>query len=84
MTCNANSSGRWLLAQGAIDGQARAMLAAATESLNLSARAYHRMLRVSRTIADLEMSTTVSASHVAEALRYRPTGGERAPAARAS
>jgi magnesium chelatase family protein len=84
VTCNAHASGRWLLAHGAIDSEAREMLGTAMESLNLSARAYHRVLRVSRTIADLEMSTTVSAAHVAEALRYRPTGGERAPAARAS
>jgi magnesium chelatase family protein len=48
------------------------MLGAAMESLKLSARGYHRVLRVSRTIADLESSECVGEHHVAEALRYRP------------
>ena len=60
------------------------MLVTAMESLSLSARAYHRVLRVSRTIADLEHSAAVSARHVAEALRYRPSADERESAARAS
>ena len=51
---------------------ARDMLGAAMESLKLSARGYHRVLRVSRTIADLEQAESVSQPHVAEALRYRP------------
>jgi magnesium chelatase family protein len=76
VSCNAHASGRWLLNHGGVDGQAKAMLAAAMDSLSLSARAYHRVLRVSRTIADLETSDTVSATHVAEALRYRPSAGE--------
>jgi magnesium chelatase family protein len=42
------------------------------ESLKLSARGYHRVLRVARTIADLEGGGAVTTSHVAEALRYRP------------
>jgi magnesium chelatase family protein len=42
------------------------------ESLKLSARGYHRVLRVARTIADLEGSGPVTTDHVAEALRYRP------------
>jgi magnesium chelatase family protein len=42
------------------------------ETLKLSARGYHRVLRVGRTIADLEGSAAVSTDHVAEALRYRP------------
>jgi len=37
----------------------------------LSARAYHRILKVARTIADLAGATTVSAVHVAEAVQYR-------------
>jgi magnesium chelatase family protein len=48
------------------------MLGAAIETLKLSARGYHRVLRVSPTIADLENTETVSVRHVAEALRYRP------------
>jgi magnesium chelatase family protein len=42
------------------------------ESLKLSARGYHRVLRVARTIADLEQHKTVGTTHVEEALRYRP------------
>jgi magnesium chelatase family protein len=71
-TCNAQASGRWLLAYGNVDREARTMVRAAVESLNLSARGYHRVLRVARTIADLALSDVVSASHVAEALRFRP------------
>lgn len=70
--CNAHAAGRWLLAHGAIDREAREMLGAAMESLKLSARGYHRVLRVARTIADLEPSESVTSAHVAEALRYRP------------
>jgi magnesium chelatase family protein len=71
-SCNAHASGRWLLSHGQIEPVARAMLGEAMESLKLSARGYHRVLRVSRTIADLEESATVGERHVAEALRYRP------------
>jgi magnesium chelatase family protein len=71
--CNAHASGRWLLSRGSIDDEARALLASAMESLKLSARGYHRVLRVARTIADLEASAGVRVPHVAEALRYRPT-----------
>ena len=72
VTCNAHASGRWLLTNGEIETPARAMLATAMESLKLSARGFHRVLRVARTIADLEDSDTVAEHHVAEALRYRP------------
>jgi len=44
----------------------------AVNSLNLSARAFHRILKVARTIADLEDSDDISVQHVAEALQYRP------------
>lgn len=47
------------------------LLKQATTRLNLSARGYHRLLKVARTIADLEGITTVNASHIAEALQYR-------------
>jgi len=43
----------------------------AQQRLNLSARAYHRVLRVARTIADLALSKEIQTSHLSEALSYR-------------
>jgi magnesium chelatase family protein len=50
---------------------ARAMLLQATEKLSLSARSYHRVLKVARTIADLAAVETIGVAQVAEAIRYR-------------
>lgn len=47
------------------------LLRQATARLNLSARAYHRVLRIARTIADLAGEARIDASHVAEAIQYR-------------
>jgi magnesium chelatase family protein len=55
----------------ALDDNSRALIAKAAEQLSLSARAYHRVLKVSRTIADLDGSNRVARVHVAEALTYR-------------
>jgi magnesium chelatase family protein len=69
--CNAHASGRWLLSHGSIEPSARDLVTTAMETLKLSARGYHRVLRVARTITDLAISETCGAAHVAEALRYR-------------
>ena len=74
--CNARPPGRWLDAHGRLDASARALLESAADRLHLSARAFHRVLRVARTIADLEGSAGVSPAHVAEAIGYRPRGVE--------
>ena len=58
------------------------MLVRAADRLSLSARSYHRVLRVARTIADLDDVDTVSREHVAEALRFRPMVQEEAGASR--
>lgn len=55
-----------------LDDTAKGLLQAATQRLNLSARAFHRILKVSRTIADLEAAGEISVAHLAEALQYRP------------
>ncbi|MDX8386448.1 MAG: ATP-binding protein, partial [Gallionella sp.] len=53
------------------DEQGEALLRLAITRLNLSARAYHRILKVARTIADLADSTNVLSPHIAEAVQYR-------------
>ncbi len=54
-----------------LDEAAKALLQVATQRLNLSARAFHRILKVSRTIADLDDAGEITAAHLAEALQYR-------------
>jgi magnesium chelatase family protein len=71
VACNVHAAGRWIDAHGGVTSDARALLHRAAEGLALSARGYHRVLKVARTIADLDESSSMSATHVAEALRYR-------------
>ena len=54
-----------------LDDTAQNILAIAQQRLNLSARAYHRVLRVARTIADLAQSEQIQSPHLSEALSYR-------------
>ena len=69
---NGRAPGRWLQISTPIAPDARELLATAAERLHLSARGFHRVLRVARTIADLDADDVTRASHVAEALQFRP------------
>jgi magnesium chelatase family protein len=68
---NGQADGELLAAIATPDADGRALLARAIERLNLSARGYHRVLRVARTLADLDASDAVRRLHVAEALAWR-------------
>lgn len=69
--CNAQINSRLLAKHATPDESGQAILKNAMEKLDLSARAYDRILKVSRTIADLEGSDGIEAHHVAEAVQYR-------------
>jgi magnesium chelatase family protein len=68
---NAQMSSSQLKTICVIDQVSSNLLKAAMEKLNLSARAYDRILKVSRTIADLDGSENIKAQHIAEAIHYR-------------
>ena len=55
-----------------VEASAQSLLQAAMKQLYLSARAFHRILKLALTIADLDNSDTIKANHVAEAIQYRP------------
>ncbi len=72
ITCNAHASGRWMDGNADVGAGARSLLRSASVSLGLSARGYHRVLKVARTIADIDGYPVVTDEHVGEALHYRP------------
>ena len=69
--CNAEMGPAEVWKACPLDDSARGLLQAATQRLNLSARAFHRILKVSRTIADLDGAKDISVAHLAETLQYR-------------
>jgi len=75
LTCNAEMGPAEVRDFCQVDPSAEKLLKAAMQQLHLSARAFHRVLKLARTIADLAESETIAANHVAEAIQYRPRMG---------
>lgn len=69
--CNAELQGKLMDEFCPLDEESRKLLNHAAEKLGLSARGYHRIMRVARTIADLANEEHIRRPHVAEALAYR-------------
>jgi len=72
LTCNADMHPAQVRQFCALDEPCRSLMRAAMNQLQLSARAYHRILKLARTIADLSTSDSIQQGHLAEALQYRP------------
>ena len=74
LACNADMGPAKVKDVCILEDAARGLLQQATQQLQLSARAFHRILKLSRTIADLSASERIEVTHVAEAVQYRPRG----------
>jgi magnesium chelatase family protein len=71
ISTNAEADGALLERVAGPDEAGRTLLGEAVSAMNLTARGYHRVLRVARTLADLEAQARVKRIHIAEALSYR-------------
>ncbi len=69
--CNAQMNNRQIRRYCSVDRDSHRLLEVAIDKLGLSARAYNRILRIGRTIADLERAEKIGANHVSEAIQYR-------------
>ena len=69
---NAGMSAKNIKEYCKLEDSAEKLIAHAVDSMKLSARVYHRLLKLARTIADLEKSEIIKQNHIAEALQYRP------------
>ena len=72
VACNADMHPAEVRQYCAMDETCRTLMKTAMQQLQLSARAYHRVLKLARTIADLAGSEKIAPAHLAEALQYRP------------
>jgi magnesium chelatase family protein len=72
--CNADMSPAQVRKYCSLDDTCSALMKTAMQQLQLSARGYHRILKLARTIADLANSESIAPPHLAEALQYRPRG----------
>ena len=71
ITCNAHMTSRALQQYCRLTSESQELIRVAMSELNLSARAYDRILKVSRTIADLAGTESIAPEHVSEAIQYR-------------
>jgi magnesium chelatase family protein len=71
ITCNARMTTRAIKAHCKLDDESQELIRIAMNELNLSARAYDRILKVSRTVADLSGTELITPEHVSEAIQYR-------------
>lgn len=71
ITCNAEVDGEELEAVTKLDDESRDILMKAVEMMKLTARGYHRVLRIARTLADMESCENISKIHVSEAISFR-------------
>jgi magnesium chelatase family protein len=69
--CNAQMRSRHIKTHCNIDAASRSLLEAAIDKLGLSARAFNRVLKIARTIADLEDEPDILVDHISEAIQYR-------------
>ena len=72
LTCNAEMTPTEVREFCQVEESAQSLLKAAMKQLYLSARAFHRILKLARTIADLENANIIKPHHLAEAIQYRP------------
>jgi magnesium chelatase family protein len=72
LTSNAEMGPKEVRESCPVEPAAQALLKAAVQQLHLSARAFHRTLKLARSIADLAGSAVIGPAHVAEAIQYRP------------
>jgi len=74
LTCNADMGPTEIHQYCQLDDTCQALMRSAMQQMQLSARAYHRVIKLGRTIADLAGEGEIAPAHLAEALQYRPKG----------